>query len=90
MVKILLSILGIIGFFATCAHADLRWFSPYGLLSTTNTWMAAQIGIGSYPNWLIDGSFIGPNAPGVNTIKFKSLLINGDMNILNAFGTIDQ
>lgn len=70
-------------------HAESKQ-SPYVLLYTTNTWYAAQIGLGQYPNWLIDGSFIGPNQPGVYTITFKSLLVNGDMNIFNAYGTIDQ
>lgn len=41
-------------------------------------------------DWLVDGSFIGPNQPGANPIKFKSLLIEGDMYVLNVYSTIDQ
>lgn len=42
-----------------------------------------------YPDWMIDGSFIGPNAPGANPIKYKWLEVNGNMRILNSYTTFE-
>lgn len=41
-------------------------------------------------DWEIDANFVGPNLAGANPLKFKSLEVEGNLNILNAYGTVDQ
>lgn len=89
-----------LGFCAGAGGINLT-LDPKALLKSTNTWTAAQTfssitvtscsgcgGGGSssgYPDWLIDASFVGPNSPTANPIKFKYLDLQGDMYILNSY-----
>lgn len=59
--------------------------NPRALLKSTNTWTAAQINVGAYPDWIVDGTFHGTNVKWKSPLYFNSLDLDGDLYILNLY-----